>query len=56
MKDESTPQAEPSVKCTVLITPTTVGEIICAAGAILTLPLSEAKTLEELGKVRIDGI
>ena len=59
MKDQTdTPTAEPVLSCTVLITPSTIGEIICAAGAIVRLPRSQAETLASLTPpvVRIDGI
>lgn len=58
MKDKETTPAEPLLVCTVLITPSTIGEIICAAGAVVRLPKSQAETLASLTPpvVHIDGI
>ena len=55
---EPTATPEPLLACTVLITPSTIGEIICAAGAVVRLPKSQAETLASLTPpvVRIDGI
>jgi hypothetical protein len=44
--------------CTVLITPTTIGDLICAAGHLIRLTKSEAEALAAMDppRVRIDGI
>lgn len=45
-QESSTP--EPMVAVRVLVTPTVIGELRCAAGAELRLPKSEAETLAGL--------
>lgn len=58
----NTPPAEdphaPLLACTVLITGTTVGDVILAAGAVIRLPKSSAETLAALTPpaVQITGI
>lgn len=49
---------EPLVAVTILITGTTVGDVILGEGAKLRLPKSEAETLAGLNppRVTIDGI
>lgn len=62
-KDTNSPEAateaadEPILcACTVLVTGTTYGLAELAAGAKVRLPEVDAKALEKLGKLRIDGI
>ncbi len=66
MKDKTTAsdghrptlQNEPTYACTVLITPTTIGDLICGAGHKIRLTKSEADALAamEPPRVSIDGI
>ena len=53
-----TSTSEPIVLVKVLVTPTVIGELKCAAGAELRLPKSEAETLAGLNPplVEIIGI
>jgi hypothetical protein len=58
---QTPPAADPKnplLACTVLVTGTEIGRAICAAGAKLKLPKSNAETLASLNppRVRIDGI
>jgi|GEM_PF-6522404 len=60
-KDTATPEAAAAAEpilfnCTVLVTGTTYGLAELAAGAKVRLPEADAKALESLGKVRIDGV
>lgn len=54
---DTTP-AEPGYVCTVLVTPTTIGGCICAAGAVITVNKKDAETLAAMDppRVRIDGV
>lgn len=58
MKEEKTPPKEPTYACTVLLTPTTIGDLICAAGHKLRLPKSQAEVLAAMDppRVSVDGI
>lgn len=49
---------DPLVAVTVLVTPTTIGDVTCAATAQLRISLSQAETLAKMNppRVRIDGI
>lgn len=55
-KDES-PQ-EPTYACTVLVTPTVIGDLKCGAGHKIQLTKSQAETLAAMNppRVSIDGI
>ena len=60
-KDTATPEAAAAADpiryaCTVLVTGTTYGQAELAAGAKVRLPEADAKALEKLGKIRIDGL
>ena len=57
MKDTTTP-APAIVLVTVLVTPTTIGDVTCGAGAQLRIPQADAEALAALNppRVRIDGI
>lgn len=52
------PPAEPTYACTVLITPTTIGDLICGAGHKIRLTKTEAEALAAMNppRVSIDGI
>ena len=58
-KKKATAKAEPKpeiiLACTV-INRCQIGSMICSPGTKAKLPESKAKALEELGKIRIDGI
>ena len=51
-------QAEATYACTVLITPTTIGDLICGAGHKIRLTKSEADALAAMDppRITIDGI
>ena len=50
--------AEPTYACTVLLTPTTIGDLICGAGHKIRLTQTEAESLARMNPPRIsmDGI
>jgi hypothetical protein len=50
------PKPDPIVACTVLVAKTQIGAVLKGKGAKVRLPKSQAETLRDLGKVRIDGI
>lgn len=56
--ESATPSADPLVAVTVLVTPTTIGDVVCAATARLRIPKSQADTLAAMDppRVRIDGV
>lgn len=58
MDKKDTPTAEPTYACTVLITPTTIGDLICGAGHKIRLTKSEADALAAMTppRISIDGI
>ena len=49
---------KPAVRyaCTVIQNRTKIGAMLCLRGAKANLPEDKARALEELGKVRIDGV
>lgn len=57
-KTATPPPAEPTYACTVLITPTTIGDLICGAGHKIRLTKTEADALAAMDppRVSIDGI
>jgi len=57
-KDTETTPTETTYACTVLVTPTLIGDLNCAAGHQIRLTQSEADTLASMDppRVRIDGI
>lgn len=56
--EPATASADPLVAVTVLVTPTTIGDVTCAEGAQLRIPLGMAETLSSMDppRVRIDGV
>jgi hypothetical protein len=55
-KPSSKPTASPLVKIQVLEPGTVIGKHVKGRNRIESIPLSEAKTLEGLGKVKIIGV
>lgn len=50
------PEADPLVKVRILVHETKVGSLICAKDHEMPMKLSQAKTLEALGKAKIIGV
>jgi len=53
---EKSEEKETLLACTVIVPSVEIGDLICGNGHKLALTKADAKTLESLGKIRIDGI
>jgi hypothetical protein len=53
---DKTSAPEVKLACTVIQNRTKIGAMLCLRGAKANLPEDKARALEELGKVRIDGV